>query len=75
MKRLNLPAPAFFFIVATRALLGAGVGLLVSDKLPRRQRRKLGAMLVGLGALTTIPAILSLVRSSTTTADVVVLAS
>jgi hypothetical protein len=75
MKRLNLPAPAFFFIVATRALLGAGVGLLVSDKLARKQRRAVGATLVGLGALTTIPAILSLLHSSTTTADVVVLAS
>lgn len=74
MKRLNLPAPAFFFIVGTRALLGAGVGLLVSDKLPRRRRKILGATLVGLGALTTIPAILSLVKSSTS-ADVVVLAS
>jgi len=75
MKRLNLPAPAFFFIVGTRALLGAGVGLLVSDKLARRQRRAVGATLVALGALTTIPAILSLLHSSTTTADVVVLAS
>jgi hypothetical protein len=25
MKRFSLPAPAFFFIVVTRALLGAGV--------------------------------------------------
>jgi hypothetical protein len=75
MKRLNLPAPAFFFIVGTRALLGAGVGLLVSDKLARKQRRAVGVTLVGLGALTTIPAILSLLHSSTTTADVVVLAS
>jgi len=74
MKRLNLPAPAFFFIVGTRALLGAGVGLLVSDKLSRRRRKTVGAALVGLGALTTIPAILSLMRSRTT-ADVVVLAS
>jgi hypothetical protein len=74
MKRLNLPAPAFFFIVVTRALLGAGVGLLVSDKLPRRQRRKVGAAMVGIGALTTIPAIFALLRSSTK-GDLVVLAS
>jgi hypothetical protein len=74
MKRLNLPAPAFFFIVVTRALLGAGVGLLVSDKLPRRQRKKVGAAMVGIGALTTIPAIFALLRSSTK-GDLVVLAS
>lgn len=60
MKRFNLPAPSFFFIVATRALLGAGVGLLVSDKLPRRKRKAVGATLVGLGALTTVPALFAL---------------
>ncbi len=60
MKRFNLPAPSFFFIVMTRALLGAGVGLLVSDKLPRKRRKTVGATLVGLGALTTIPALFTL---------------
>ncbi len=60
MKRLDLPAPVFFFIVGTRALLGAGVGLLVADKLHRKTRRKLGAVLVGVGALTTIPAAFAL---------------
>ncbi len=64
MKRFNLPAPAFFFIVATRALLGAGIGLLVADKFGRRQRHKLGAALVCLGALTTIPALLALSAGS-----------
>jgi Na+-driven multidrug efflux pump len=75
MKRFNLPAPGFFFIVATRAMLGAGVGLLVSDKLGRRQRRTIGATLVAIGALTTIPAILALARSSSNPADEMVLAS
>ena len=60
MKKFNLPAPSFFFIVMTRALLGAGVGLLVSDKLPRRKRKTVGATLVGLGALTTVPALFAL---------------
>ena len=60
MKRLDLPAPAFFFIVGTRAILGTGVGLLLADKLGRRKRHKLGATLVGVGALTTIPALIAL---------------
>ena len=60
MKRFNLPAPSFFFIVMTRALLGAGVGLLVSDKLPRKRRKTVGATLLGVGALTTIPALWAL---------------
>ena len=60
MKRFDLPAPSFFFIVMTRALLGAGVGLLLSDKLPRKRRKTVGATLLGVGALTTIPALLTL---------------
>ena len=76
MKRLNLPAPAFFFIVATRALLGVGIGLLVADKLNRRKRKTVGASLVGLGALTTIPALLTVFRgSSRSERDVLVVAS
>ncbi|HMA17570.1 MAG TPA: hypothetical protein VKS03_03940 [Thermoanaerobaculia bacterium] len=75
MKRFNLPAPKFFFIVATRAMLGTGVGLLVSDKLGRRQRRRVGTTLVAIGALTTIPAIFALLRSSSPEGDVIGLAS
>ena len=75
MKRLDLPAPAFFFIVGTRALLGAGVGLLVADKLGRRQRHRLGATLVGVGALTTIPAALALFAGSRKAPRDVVLAA
>src|SRR5881296_1825450 len=55
MKKLDLPLPLFGFIVGTRALLGAGIGLLLADKFPRRTRRSVGATLVMLGALTTIP--------------------
>jgi hypothetical protein len=75
MKRLNLPAPAFIFLVVTRALLGAGVGLLVSDKLGRKQRRTVGRTLVGIGVLSTLPAILALFRGRRTESDHLVLAS
>ena len=75
MKRLNLPAPAFFFFVVTRALLGAGVGLLVSDKLPRKKRKAVGATLVGVGALSTLPAIFALVQARETETEHLVLAS
>lgn len=73
MKKFHLPAPSFFFIVMTRALLGAGVGLLVSDKLPRKRRKKVGAALVGVGVLTTIPALFALFgRGSNPRPDLVV---
>jgi hypothetical protein len=63
MKKFDLSAPSFFFIVGTRALLGAGIGLLVADHLRRKPRRRVGATLVTLGALTTIPAAFTLFSS------------
>jgi hypothetical protein len=56
MKRLDLSLPEFGFVVATRAALGAGIGLLLADRLCRKTRRGVGLTLVTLGALTTIPA-------------------
>jgi hypothetical protein len=59
MRRLDLSYREFGFTVATRAALGAGLGLLLSDRLGRRKRR-LGKTLVALGALSTIPALFTL---------------
>ena len=56
MKRFDLSLPEFGFIVATRAALGAGVGLLATGRVCRRTRQRLGLGLLTLGALTTIPA-------------------
>ena len=57
MKQLTLTLPTFGFIVATRAALAFGAGLLVSGKLPEAQRRAIGLTLVALGAVSTIPAV------------------
>jgi len=56
MKKHKLTTPQIAFVVATRALLAGGVGLLVSGKLSGRVRRSVGLGLVALGAVTTIPA-------------------
>ena len=56
MRNVVLSPPKFGFIVATRAALAFGVGLLVSRTLAEERRRALGATLLALGALTTIPA-------------------
>ena len=58
MKKLEVTLPKLFFVAATRAALGAGVGLLAANKLRCGQRRRLGAALVVIGVLTTIPAAL-----------------
>ncbi|HEY3171790.1 MAG TPA: hypothetical protein VGK86_04345 [Thermoanaerobaculia bacterium] len=63
MKKVDLPLPLFGFIVATRALLGAGIGLLLADKFRRSTRHSVGATLVIVGALTTIPAAFALFGS------------
>jgi hypothetical protein len=62
MKTATLELPALAFVVATRAALAAGVGLLVSGMLTPRQRRSVGATLVGVGVATTIPAVRSVLE-------------
>ena len=58
MKRVDLSLPEFGFVVATRAAIGAGIGLLLTGRLCRRSRQRLGVALLAVGALTTIPAAL-----------------
>jgi|RhiMethySRZTD1v2_1073278.scaffolds.fasta_scaffold00949_1 hypothetical protein len=57
MKTLELGLPVFGSIVATRAALGFGAGLLLSNKMSARKRRAIGLALVAIGAATTVPAI------------------
>lgn len=63
MKRIDLPIPKFAFVVATRAALGAGIGLLLSQRLARKQAKTMGLALVAFGILTTVPALIA-VRGS-----------
>jgi hypothetical protein len=62
MRSVTLPLPVFGFVIATRAALGAGVGLLLAGRLSAQQRRAVGLALVGLGVGTTIPAALQISR-------------
>jgi hypothetical protein len=56
MPAVVLTRPEFGFIVATRGMLGVGIGLLVAAKLANAPRRAVGWALVAIGAATTIPA-------------------
>jgi hypothetical protein len=62
VPQVTLPLPVLLGIVATRAALGVGMGLLLADKLGDR-RRQLGTILVAVGAITTIPAAMALMRA------------
>lgn len=64
MKRVDLSKPEFFFIVATRVVLGVGLGLLGAGKIARNKRPFVAAALISVGALTTIPAAFAVFRSS-----------
>lgn len=55
MQKRSISLPLALLIGATRGILGVGIGLLLSEKLRKRPRRKLGLALAGAGALSTIP--------------------
>ena len=55
MFKTELTLPDLGLIAATRGLLGAGIALLLADKLNYDQRRAIGWTLTAVGVLTTIP--------------------
>ena len=56
MKQVRLDLPELGMIIATRAMLGAGIALLLADRFTRDQRRAVATLTV-IGLVTTIPAI------------------
>jgi len=55
MKKPDVTLPELALIAGTRAMLGAGIGLLLADKIPAEQRKAIGWTLTIIGAVTTIP--------------------
>ena len=55
MIATELRLPELGLVAGTRGLLGAGIGLLLADKLNDDQRKSVGWTLVAVGILTTIP--------------------
>jgi len=55
MKEYTLTLPMMGLIASTRAFIGAGLALLLADKLGREERRAVGWSLLAVGAITTIP--------------------
>ena len=58
MKTHTLTVPEIGLIGGTRAALGAGVALLLAEKLNPDQRRAVGWTLLAVGVITTIPLVL-----------------
>lgn len=69
MKRTALSIPEIALIGGTRAALGAGLALLLGSRLNNDQRRAVGWTLVAVGAITTIPIAVQLIRSRMDSSD------
>ena len=55
MKSAELTPPEIALIGSTRVMLGAGVALLMADRLSEDQRKVIGWTLFLMGAVSTIP--------------------
>jgi hypothetical protein len=59
MRERVLTIPEIVLIAGTRVALGAGLGLLIGEKLSRDARKGAGWALLAVGALSSIPIVIS----------------
>ena len=69
MPRHQFTTPEIAMIAGTRVALGMGIGMLLSGRLSRDQRKAAGLALFIVGAASTVPFVLSLVRPQGQSAD------
>ena len=55
MKKADLTLPEIALIAGTRGMIGAGVALLLADRLNDDQRKAIGWTLLIIGAVSTVP--------------------
>jgi hypothetical protein len=55
MREMRLTIPELALIAGTRGALGAGIALLLADRLSPEKRKAVGWTLFAVGALTTVP--------------------
>jgi hypothetical protein len=55
LTRTELTFPELGLLVGTRGMLGAGLGLVLGDKLDPDKRKAVGWTLAAIGVLSTIP--------------------
>ncbi|MDP1678788.1 MAG: hypothetical protein Q8L02_01445 [Candidatus Nitrotoga sp.] len=60
MKQITLTIPELGLIVGTRAAAGAGLALLLADRLDPPQRRAVGWTLLAVGIATTVPLVVQI---------------
>ncbi len=55
MFKTELTLPQLGLLVGTRGMLGAGLGLLLANRLSEERRKGIGWTLAAIGVLSTIP--------------------
>jgi hypothetical protein len=63
MRQAHVTLPELGLFAVTRIALGVGIGFLLGSRVRRRQRERVGFALVGVGALSTIPLVIRILRS------------
>jgi hypothetical protein len=66
MIERTLTIAELILIAGTRVALGAGVGLLLSNRLSKDQRKAAGTALAVVGGLSTIPLAIGVIRKRDT---------
>ena len=71
MLERKLTLAEIFLIAGTRVVLGAGIGLLLSNKLNKDQRKAAGLALRLVGGITTVPLALNVIgKKGPTTSEI-----
>jgi hypothetical protein len=58
VKKSELTLPEVGLIAGTRGMLGAGIALLLADRLSKDQRKVIGWTLFLMGVVSTIPLVI-----------------
>ncbi len=64
MRETRITLPELGLLAATRGMLGAGIGMLLANRLSSQQRKAVGTTLLLVGIITTIPIALEVLNSS-----------
>ena len=54
-NKVSISFPELGLFAATRGMIGAGIGLLIANRISRDKRKAIGLPLFIVGALSTIP--------------------
>ncbi len=63
MRQITVNGRTLFALAGTRAMLGAGAGLLLASRFRKHDRERIGRALLTIGILTTVPLIVKLRRA------------